>query len=222
MEYPATSTNIITLQIPQISITKLLDSRKPISSEASLSPKRISQIPTMAILDFLNNGFFSPRFKLPLHLVQLVMIVTAMGLSVPRLFMKNQPRTRANTIALGMGAKSLIFLLYQLLSEYAPAFKRWHSYKANAIINCLEVVFWGAVAFLVMQANLKRCTGVSCYLSWGVVGLAVVLNISMSYTAAITIREFREYKKRRGERNRIDHVESGDSSLAMRSYQVQK
>lgn len=56
----------------------------------------------MAFLDFLNHRFISPRFMLPVHLVQLVLIVTAMGLSVPRLFMKNQPRTRANTIALGM------------------------------------------------------------------------------------------------------------------------
>lgn len=65
--------------------------------------------------------------------------------------------------------------MYQLLSEYSRPFKRWHSYKANAIINCLEIVFWGAVAFLVMQANLKRCSGVTCYLSWGVVGIAIVL-----------------------------------------------
>lgn len=56
----------------------------------------------MALLDFLNNKMFSPRFMLPIHLVQFVLIAVAMGLSVPRLFMKNQPRTRANTIALAM------------------------------------------------------------------------------------------------------------------------
>lgn len=62
-----------------------------------------------------------------------------------------------------------------LLSEHAPAFKRWHSYKANAILCSLEIVFWGAVAFLVFQANLKMCDGVMCALSWVVVGLAVVI-----------------------------------------------
>lgn len=46
--------------------------------------------------------FFHNRYKFPVHIVQLILIVAAMGLSVPRLFMKNQPRTRANTIALGM------------------------------------------------------------------------------------------------------------------------
>jgi hypothetical protein len=50
-----------------------------------------------------------------------------------------------------------------------------NSYKADAIINCLEVVFWGAVVFLVMQENLNTCNGLSCYLNWGVVGLAIVL-----------------------------------------------
>jgi hypothetical protein len=43
------------------------------------------------------------------------------------------------------------------------------------IISGLEIVFWGAVAFLVMQANLKRCEGIMCGLSWGVVGIAVVI-----------------------------------------------
>lgn len=80
-----------------------------------------------------------------------------------------------NILIREQGAKSLILLLYQLLSEYSHLFKSWHSYKANAVINCLEVVFWGAVAFLVMQANLKACSGIGCYLSWGVVGLAIVL-----------------------------------------------
>lgn len=47
-------------------------------------------------------GLFNPRVKTPVHAVYALLVVVAMGLSVPRLFMKNQPRTRANTIALGM------------------------------------------------------------------------------------------------------------------------
>lgn len=47
-------------------------------------------------------GLFNPRVKTPLHVVYIILVVAAMGLSVPRLFMKGQPRTRANTIALGM------------------------------------------------------------------------------------------------------------------------
>lgn len=46
--------------------------------------------------------YFQARYKLPVQIVYIILVVVAMGLSVPRLFMKNQPRTRANTIALGM------------------------------------------------------------------------------------------------------------------------
>lgn len=124
----------------------------------------------MTIQDFL-----SPRYKLPVHIVQIILVAVAIGLSVPRLFMKNQPRTRANTIAMGMGAKSLVIIGYQILTEHVRYFHQWASLKANAILNALENVFWGAVVFLVLQANLKRCVGVGCTLSWIVVGVSIVL-----------------------------------------------
>lgn len=57
---------------------------------------------TMAILDILNKPAFDSRFKLPVHIIQAILITIVIGLSVPRLFMKNKPRTRASTIALGM------------------------------------------------------------------------------------------------------------------------
>ena len=46
--------------------------------------------------------FFNPQYKLSLHIIQLLLIAVAIGFTAPRMFMKNQPRTRANTIALGM------------------------------------------------------------------------------------------------------------------------
>lgn len=106
-----------------------------------------------------------------------------------------------------------------LAAEHVQKLKRWHSYKANVIISCLEIVFWGAVAFLVFQGNLKSCKGVTCYLSWVTVGIAVfiksvpffvstfrpyysktVLTLHSHleiYASAIAIREFREYRKMR-------------------------
>jgi len=104
-----------------------------------------------------------------------------------------------------------------LLTEHVQKLKRWYSYKANVIISCLEIVFWGAVAFLVFQGNLSKCEGVTCYLSWAVVGIAVVIkwvpqlsdwirsgnaNIIVNshleiYASAIAIREFRDYRKTR-------------------------
>lgn len=62
-----------------------------------------------------------------------------------------------------------------LAASHVQSFRRWHSYKVNVIISCLEIVFWGAVAFLVFQGNLSRCVGVTCYLSWAVVGIAIVV-----------------------------------------------
>jgi hypothetical protein len=73
------------------------------------------------------------------------------------------------------GAKSLVLLTYMVLTDHVEKFRSWHSYKANVIISCLEIVFWGAVAFLVMQAHLKQCSGTMCYLSWVVVGGSVVV-----------------------------------------------
>ena len=158
----------------------------------------------MAILDILDKPMFHSRFKLPLHILTGILVVIVIGLSVPRLFMKNQPRTRAGTIALGMvraphqslrtrpdqytnayqGAKSLVLLTYMLAAEHVQKFKKWHSYKANVIISCLEIVFWGAVAFLVFQGNISRCEGVICYLSWVVVGIAVVIKFASLLTSA--------------------------------------
>lgn len=49
----------------------------------------------------------NPRCKLLVHIIYIVLVALAMGLSVPRLFMNSQPRTRANTIALGMVSGSI-------------------------------------------------------------------------------------------------------------------
>ncbi|KAE9980790.1 hypothetical protein EG328_012038 [Venturia inaequalis] len=137
----------------------------------------------------------SHRQKTALHIIQLLLVHVAIGFSVPRMFMKNQPRTRANTIAMGMGAKSIMLIFYQILTENVQMFKRWASLKANMIINCLEVIFWAAVVFLVMQANLSRCTGISCTLSWVVVGVSILIVIIQIPCAIFSVLEFRESRK---------------------------
>ncbi|KAF2854862.1 hypothetical protein T440DRAFT_542454 [Plenodomus tracheiphilus IPT5] len=148
----------------------------------------------MGVFDLLNKPLFSSRFKLHVHLLQVLLVSIAVGLSVPRLFIKNVPRTRSGTIALGMGAKSLILLAYLLASDYVPKFRRWHSYKAHMIIACLEVLFWSGVAGLIFQANRKSCVGITCTLSWIVMGVAVIIIQTEIWCSAVSIREFREYK----------------------------
>jgi hypothetical protein len=68
-----------------------------------------------------------------------------------------------------------MFIAYQISTEHVRSLHRWQRHKAYWILNALEVVFWAAVAFLVMQTNLARCVGVGCKLSWGVFGLGIVL-----------------------------------------------
>ncbi|EOD42849.1 putative cytochrome p450 protein [Neofusicoccum parvum UCRNP2] len=129
-----------------------------------------------AIKDFFNySPIFDPRFNLRIHLLQLVLIVTA--------------------VILTFGAKSLIIIAYQLLTCHVEKFKKWASPKANAILNTLEIVFWAAVTFMVFQANLNSCTGTSCILSWIVVGLAGILHVLAMQTAVVSICDFRYFRK---------------------------
>lgn len=152
-------------------------------------------------------GFLDYRFKLPLHIVEFILIVAVCAISTARLFLPGvTTRTRANTIALGFvswhipqafldapktdetdpqsrlsqSAKSINFLLYQLLTDHIQRLRRWRSLKAYTILNGLEIVFWAAVVFLLIQANISVCVGVGCTLSWVVVGISISLRYAMS------------------------------------------
>ncbi|KAH7160404.1 hypothetical protein B0J13DRAFT_519815 [Dactylonectria estremocensis] len=159
--------------------------------------------------------YFAPRFKTPMHLVQMVFIIGVIAVSAARMTMKNSPRGRSTTIGLAMGAKSLVIIGYQLLTEHVDRFNSWASLKAFMILNCLEVAFWGAVAFLTLQANIKQCDGTSCTLGWIVVVLAVILNILANYTAIVSVldwKHFRNYRMPRG--TKISSQRSDQESLA--------
>lgn len=79
------------------------------------------------------------------------------------------------------GAKSLIIVAYELLTEHYGALRQWQSYKAYWILNALEALFWGAVATIIMQANFTRCVGVGCKLSWAVVAISIVIKCVVSH-----------------------------------------
>ncbi|VUC35631.1 unnamed protein product [Clonostachys rosea] len=163
-------------------------------------------------------GIFSNRLKLPLHLVELFLIIAVLILSVVRMLKQppNAPRGRSNTMALGMSAKSLVILLYQLLSEHVQAFKRWSSLKAYVILNALEIVFWGAVVFMMIQANINFCEGFTCTLSWVVCVLGIIMSTIAFYLTIITWLDFRHFRANgthRGRHNPASHakVPSTDS-----------
>ncbi|KNG81525.1 hypothetical protein ANOM_010531 [Aspergillus nomiae NRRL 13137] len=134
------------------------------------------------------------RWKLPLHCFQIFLIVMVIGLSIPRLFMKNQPRTRASTIGLGMSAKSLVIILYQLLTEHVAALRKWGSLKAYTMLNALEVVFWAAVTVLTIQANVQMCVAPGCILGWGVAITSINLSVLAIYATVLTYRDWKQCK----------------------------
>ncbi|KAG7138930.1 hypothetical protein HYQ45_003976 [Verticillium longisporum] len=171
---------------------------------------------------FANSGFFASRYKFRLHIVQLVLIHIVLGLAGARVFMKNQPRGRGNTIALGMGAKSLIIIFYQLATEHIARFRRWSSLKAFAIFNCLEIVFWGAVIFLVMQGNLQRCEGTGCILNWIVFGVSIVISILSSWVAVISVLDFRFFRANGVRRDDMSLRGGSESGVPFQSNPVQR
>ncbi|KAK7217742.1 hypothetical protein V2G26_005745 [Clonostachys chloroleuca] len=128
--------------------------------------------------------YFVPRLKMPLHIVEVIMIIVAIILAGVRLTTITT-RTRTDMMAIAMGAKSLVVIAYQLLSEHLAQWKRFASLKANLILNSLEIVFWAAVAFMAIQSNTRSCKGASCGLGWGVLVIAILIsNISIYMTVS--------------------------------------
>lgn len=72
------------------------------------------------------------------------------------------------------GFKSLFVIAYQMLTEHTYRFSKWASTKANAVLNCLECVFWLAV-LVVTGMSAGRDTGAAGALTALVLILAIVL-----------------------------------------------
>ncbi|KAJ4022724.1 hypothetical protein NW752_000067 [Fusarium irregulare] len=139
--------------------------------------------------------FFTLRNKLPLQIVQIILIIAVISLSGARLLLPNRPPGRSTTMGLGMGAKSLIIISYEILSEHVSRFRRWRSPKAYFILNAMEVVFWAAVAFMMIRGNTSVCIGTSCALGWVVFVLAGILSPLAKYLAVVCYLDWRFEKK---------------------------
>ncbi|KAH9226370.1 hypothetical protein K456DRAFT_1903762 [Colletotrichum gloeosporioides 23] len=129
---------------------------------------------------FFDKPFFDPRHKTKVHILQLVIMTTAIILTIARMAMP--------------GIKSFIIIGYQLLTGHKERFKKWASLKANAILNTMEIVFWFVAFGLLFSANTTFCTGASCALSWIVTLLCAVLIVLAFQTSVVSIKEFRYFK----------------------------
>ncbi|UPK95110.1 hypothetical protein LCI18_006045 [Fusarium solani-melongenae] len=171
---------------------------------------------------------FAPRFKLPVHIVCLIISLVVLVMGFVRLALRNRngPRTRSGSMALGMAAKSMILILYQVLSQHTKYFRKWMSFKANLILNCLEIVFWAAVAFMTMQANMASCTGVTCALGWVILVLGIIMCKLSFFVAGVSWFEFRDYKaamaRARDDRTASSstHIQMNDEPRAKRGEEI--
>ncbi|KAH7162039.1 hypothetical protein B0J13DRAFT_632826 [Dactylonectria estremocensis] len=142
------------------------------------------------------SGFFTNRFKFSIQVFQVILVHAVLILTFIRMMNKpkGMPKGRASTMAMGMSAKSLMILFYEILSSKVKMFKRFKSLKAYFILNALEIVFWGAVVFLMIQANIKFCEALNCTLSWVVVGLSIFMSIIAGHMAVVTWLDWRYFK----------------------------
>ncbi|PBP20293.1 putative cytochrome p450 protein [Diplocarpon rosae] len=130
-----------------------------------------------------------------IHIVQVVLIQAALGVAAYIQFILPKPTVpvsgRGATFVFGVGAKSLIFIAYQVLSK---KYNKWYSPKANVIINCLEVVFWAAVVFMGIQANMNSCVGTRCIMSWVTVVLGGIISLVTAFSAYVCWGIFQAFK----------------------------
>ncbi|THW64652.1 hypothetical protein D6D25_02012 [Aureobasidium pullulans] len=145
---------------------------------------------------FLNSPFFSTSFKNKMHWIQLTLVLTIIILSGVRIAIKpgSMPMTRSDTMAIAMGAKTIVVISYQLLTTHVSSLRRWRSLKAYLILNSLEVVFWLAVVFLTAQGMSRFCQGGYCGVSVVMVILAVIVANFSLWTAVVSQKLRREEK----------------------------
>ncbi|KAI4601671.1 hypothetical protein KJ359_011802 [Pestalotiopsis sp. 9143b] len=148
----------------------------------------------MAITQFL-----SSRYVLAIHIVQLFLVMTVIILAVVRIFLKGGQLRRNDTMALSMGAKSLVILAYELITEHWSRARRWASLKANTILNCLEILFWAAIAYLAIASNVSSCVSTGCTLNWVIVAFAIITSFVAAYAAAVFYVAFRKSRQEQSE-----------------------
>ncbi|KAL4782865.1 hypothetical protein BJX76DRAFT_358499 [Aspergillus varians] len=159
-------------------------------------------------------GILTSRHKIATHVALLFLIIIVIGFSVPRYFLDaDTEKLKQSTLGVTMGAKSLIIVLYQLLSETVSSFRRWASPIAYLILNTLETLFWAGVAFFVLSANIELCHGIDCALGWAVVSVSILISLLSGYAAVISYLDYQFY--RRTGKHRASDTQSLEEGLIL-------
>ncbi|KFY21258.1 hypothetical protein V491_03044 [Pseudogymnoascus sp. VKM F-3775] len=147
---------------------------------------------------FFASGLFDARYNIKIHIVQISLVVVMFILSGARIATKpkGRPTTRADTLGIVMGVKTIVVLLYQILSSHVERFRKWASLKAYAILNFMEILFWFVVVIVTFIGVSQFCSGVNCGLTWISVLIAIILCVLASWTAVVSFQNLRNFKKR--------------------------
>ncbi|TID07078.1 hypothetical protein CH35J_000367 [Colletotrichum higginsianum] len=150
---------------------------------------------------------FDNRHVFKVQILQIIVIHVVLGLSGANLILRSKagPVTRNTTMSLAIkanesvsnkkGAKSMVFLAYEIGTQHFSKLRRFSSLKTNMILNGLEPLFRGAVAFMGIQGNIQRCNGITCTLGWVIAGCGIFLNLLAAYVAVVSYTDFRFMKR---------------------------
>lgn len=138
--------------------------------------------------------YFNTRFKLGVHITQLYLIIPVIIISIVRVAMKDPSPQRAHIMGISIvrypgsrasylansrlapqGLKSIIFILFQILTEHTLKFQKWANKKTNIILNCIDIPFWAVMMGLLLSTSANICVSRSCAVGWIMVLLAIAL-----------------------------------------------
>ncbi|KAK4118846.1 hypothetical protein N657DRAFT_582838 [Parathielavia appendiculata] len=140
------------------------------------------------------SGMFDLKWKLRDHISVLVLVIVLLILT--GVYMNLAPFvTRPDIMGIVYSIKSIIIILYQLLTEHTRRFARWKSLKANCILNCIEPVFWLTLIILKFMGISKFCSGSSCGVAWVSAIVVIVIFLVSVHLCMLAYREYREFRK---------------------------
>ncbi|GAP88271.1 putative cytochrome p450 protein [Rosellinia necatrix] len=140
------------------------------------------------------HDWFDHAYKFRVHVVQVLLTILITVLAIAYIPTPGAIVTRIRIMVPIIGVKSLIIQAYQILTEHTTRFAKWKSPKANAILNCVEVLFWAAFTGLQFQTNAAICIGPACGLGWATALFSLVLLFLTLWMAVCTCLEFHLYR----------------------------
>ncbi|CAG9972562.1 unnamed protein product [Clonostachys byssicola] len=143
----------------------------------------------------MKSGLLDPKWKFREHIIQLILVTLVIILCGVYLSMPGVIPVRSEIMAIPFSVKSIVIIAYQLLTEHTQRFSKWASTKANAILNCLETVFWLTLIVLKFMGISRTCTGGSCGVNVFLTLVIMVVFVLTVHVAVLSVIERRNFKR---------------------------